>query len=330
MSFLEVVLSAEDGADPPSKLFSNVEIATGYDKVFLTTLKKNRVLATSWVDQFIKTLKSSELQEVDWEVLTGIKRVIQRVDKVGSSEAEKAYSCQMLQKLNLGGRSDPNMAGPKKAPHKQAWTNRVLYGPAEETEHTLTQASVSTLTQEQVKNVATTDLEKKLLEVETKSQVTHKQTRDEMIQELRSMNKKSDQRTKILEEIVKKNDEVTTGLWEYNRHHAGEVEKQTKYIESINERSEAQSEQMSVLQTQNEQISVQQSHMQEYMTQISKTVNDLRAQLCTQPNEDPLEQGYYDVLHETNMDIETDSISRKRNQPSSAAGSSLRDEGSKK
>ena len=54
MSFLEVVLSAEDGADPPSKLFSNVEIATGYDKVFLMTLKKNRVLATSWVDKFIK------------------------------------------------------------------------------------------------------------------------------------------------------------------------------------------------------------------------------------------------------------------------------------
>ena len=72
------------------------------------------MLATSWVDQFIETLKSSELQELDWEVFTGIKRVIQRVDKVGSSEAEKAYSCQMLQKLNLGGRSDPNMAGPKK------------------------------------------------------------------------------------------------------------------------------------------------------------------------------------------------------------------------
>ena len=63
---------------------------------------------------------------------------------------------------------------------------------------------MSTLTQEQVKNVVNTNLKKKQLEVETTSQTTHKQTRDEMIQELRSMNKKSDQRTKILEEIVKK------------------------------------------------------------------------------------------------------------------------------
>ena len=61
--------------------------------------------------------------------------------------------------------------------------------------------------------------------METTSHATHKQTRDEMTKELRVMNDKSDKRAKTLEEIVKKNDEVTTGLWEYNRNHGGEVEK---------------------------------------------------------------------------------------------------------
>jgi len=123
-----------------------------------------------------------------------------------------------------------------------------------------------------------------------------------------------------------KNDEVTTGLWEYNRNHAGEVEKQTKYIESIYERTEAQSEQMKVLQAQNEEISVQQIHIQEFMTQISKKVNELRSQLCTQPDTEN-DQGYYDILGDS-MDI--DKLSRKRSQPSSAAKCSLRDEGGNK
>ena len=325
MSFLEVVLTAEDGAIPPAKLFNNVEVATGYDKVFLMTFKVNLEKATAWVDEFIDNLKKSEIQDDQWEKFTGVKRIIQRVDKAGSSDAEKAYSCQMMKQLNLGGRSDKNKAGPIMAPPKNAWTNRVLYGPSEVTP-TLTQTSVSTLTQDKGKTMITSDLDKKFQDVEDASQATHRQTRDAMIKELKDMNDKANVRAKTLEDIVKKNDEVTTGLWEYNRHHAGEVEKQTKYIASIDERTEAQSEQMKVLQAQNEEISVQQIHIQEFMTQISKTVNELRSQLCTQSESDQ-EQGYYDILGDA---MEIDKSSRKRSQPSSAAKGSLGDEGCNK
>jgi len=130
MSFLEAVLNADDGATPPSKLFKNVEIATGYDKVFLMIFKENLVLATIWVDEFIEKLKFSNIQEDQWEKFTGLKRIIQIVDKAGSSDAEKAYSCQMMKELNMGGRNDQNKAGPIMAPPKNAWTNRILYGPS--------------------------------------------------------------------------------------------------------------------------------------------------------------------------------------------------------
>ena len=83
---------------------------------------------------------------------------------------------------------------------------------------------------------------------------------------------------------------------------------------------------MKVLQAQNEEISVQQIHIQEFMTQISKTVNELRSQLCTQPELDQ-GQGYYDILGDA---MEIDKSSRKRSQPSSAAKGSLSDEGCNK
>ena len=63
---LEVVLTADDGSNPPSKLFNNVEIATGYDQVLLMTSKENLVSATAWVDKFIETLKLSNLRDDQW------------------------------------------------------------------------------------------------------------------------------------------------------------------------------------------------------------------------------------------------------------------------
>ena len=333
MSFLEVVLSAEDGADPPNKLFNNVEIATGYDKVLLMTFKETLDLATDWVDAFIATLKQSQLTGDEWKVLTGLQRVIQRVDRVGSSDAEKAYTCQMLKELNIGGPSHNNVAGPLKAPKKQAWTNRAMYGPSETIDKPQTQTtSVSTLTQDQINNINNNNklantIDQKLKEVETTSKATHKNTRDKMIKELKTMNDKSDVRTKTLEDIVKRNDELTNGLWEYNRKHMGEVEKQTKYIDSINERSKVQSEHMV---EQSEQMVVLQTNMQEFMNHISKTVNELKSQLCTKRSGEYGDQGYYDVLDEDNMNIDSASVLGKRSLPSSAAESSLRDEGGKK
>ena len=65
----------------------------------------------------------------------------------------------MMKELNLRGKSDQNKAGPIMAPPKNAWTNRVLYGPSEVTP-TLTQTSVSTLTQDKGKTMVTIELEK--------------------------------------------------------------------------------------------------------------------------------------------------------------------------
>ena len=55
---------------------------------------------------------------------------MQRVDRQGSSDAEKAYSLSMMQELKIGNQIKESTSGPITAPPKNKW-NRVLYGPAE-------------------------------------------------------------------------------------------------------------------------------------------------------------------------------------------------------
>ena len=71
--------------------------------------------------------------------------------------------------------------------------------------------------------------------------------------------------------------------------------------------------------------------MNEFMTQISKTVTSLReeVQSISYDGDDP--NNYYSQLGQEKMEIENDSIlGFKRSLPSSAARRSLRDEGNKK
>ena len=56
--------------------------------------------------------------------------MIQRIDRVGTSDAEKAYSVSMIKDLNIGGGSQSENMQSNAAPVKQAW-NRVYYGPVE-------------------------------------------------------------------------------------------------------------------------------------------------------------------------------------------------------
>ena len=76
------------------------------------------------------------------------------------------------------------------------WTSRKKSIPQD---HPQTITTVSTLTQDKKNgNLNNTDIERKIQEVETNSQVTQKATREELMKELRVMHSKIDEQTKTL------------------------------------------------------------------------------------------------------------------------------------
>jgi len=107
-----------------------MEIATGYNKVYLLTFKEKIDEATTWIDGFIAKMKATSTTSIQWKALTGHPRVIQRIDRVGTSDAEKAYSVSMIKDLNIGGWSQLDNMRLNASPVKQAW-NRVYYCPVE-------------------------------------------------------------------------------------------------------------------------------------------------------------------------------------------------------
>ena len=90
-------------------------------------MKQNVKEAQNWVDTFIRYLKDMKLPTSEWMSKTSIPSVFQRVNRQGTTDAETAYSEDMLKSLQIGESTDDSL-GPKSSPKKQAW-NRVVYGP---------------------------------------------------------------------------------------------------------------------------------------------------------------------------------------------------------
>jgi len=336
LSFKEMVLTVETKDKSNNKLFNNVEIATGYNKVYLLTFKETLEEATIWIDEFIAKLKINSTTSTQWKALTGHPRVIQRIDRVGTSDAEKAYSVSMIKDLNIGGGSQSEDRQLNVAPVKQAW-NRVHYGPVETEEiiQEQTQTSMSTLTPQEGKNRSMNDIETRFKKFEKTVQSSHNKSREEMLAEIKAMTTQSEIRTKSYEVIVKNNESVVNELLSYTKAQGVELASQKESIASIDKRTIATSDKMDVLDERtiatSEKMDVLNTSMNEFMTQISKTVTSLRDefQSISYDGDDP--NNYYSQLGQEKMDIEKDSIlGFKRRLPSSAARGSLRDEGNQK
>ena len=102
---------------------------------------------------------------------------MQRVDRQGSSDAEKAYSISMMNDLKIGIEANQDNTGPMAAPSTNKW-NRVLYGPSEAAtlqtqDLSKTNTTVSTITQVN-STQQSPGLEEKLKELEATTQTTQK------------------------------------------------------------------------------------------------------------------------------------------------------------
>ena len=84
-------------------MFSNVETASGFDKLFLITTKQHLDIARKWVDDLINAMINEKLTPADMKELIGHDKVFQRVDQLTSTDAEKVYSALMMQDLKIGG-----------------------------------------------------------------------------------------------------------------------------------------------------------------------------------------------------------------------------------
>ena len=157
----------------------------------------------------------------------------------------------------------------------------------------------------------------------------------EMLEEIKAMTTQSEMRTKSYEQIVKNNESVVNELLSYTKAQGIELASQKESIASIDKRTIATSDKMDVVDERtiatSEKMDVLNTSMNEFMTQISKTVTSLReeVQSISYDGDDP--NNYYSQLGQEKMEIDNDSIlGFKRRLPSSAARGSLRDEGNKK
>ena len=128
VTFRQFVLEVTiEGAN--NKIFNNIETSSGYGKLYLLTTKQNLDVARKWVDSTIATMEELPLEESELKEMTGYSRVFRRVDQVSVSDAEQAYSANMLRAQTIGGVTSTKMnVGPTNAPTKKAW-NRIFYGP---------------------------------------------------------------------------------------------------------------------------------------------------------------------------------------------------------
>ena len=95
--FLEVTIEGTN-----IKIFNNVETSSGYGKLYLLTTKQNLDVARKWVDSTIATMEELPLEESELKEMTGYSRIFRRVDQVSMSDAEQAYSANMLRSLAIG------------------------------------------------------------------------------------------------------------------------------------------------------------------------------------------------------------------------------------
>ena len=162
-------------------------------------------------------MKKSDLQKDQWKHLTGYDKVLQRIDGQGSTYELKAYSSSMMTALNIGKDTKNHSVGQKSPPLEQAW-NIVLYGPCDEANNVKSQTSLSTLTQDKNQHPLNhTAFEEKLKELEKTSKQENKDTKNELMNEIRKMTETSAETTKDLKSIINTNDDAMTDLLKYNK-----------------------------------------------------------------------------------------------------------------
>ena len=215
------------------KLFNNIETSSGFGKIYLLTTKQNLDIARKWVDDTISIMDNKLIDAEDLKKMTGHTRVFRRVDQISTSDAEQAYSANMIQALEIGGiTSNVRKSGPSNAPQKKAW-NRVFYGPdMSQTTVKTTEESVSTITNTAL-GITQQVYEDGLKKLQCEQTAATKKHGDDMLYEAREMTARSDERTKTLEAMAERTDMILREVLTTQKSQQKEMEVQHTNMEAM-------------------------------------------------------------------------------------------------
>ena len=288
ITFRELVLTAE-GMEKGTKLFSTVEQGAGSNKIHLVTTKTRQKEASKWADEFTNKMEMISSSAQYWKEQTGFISPPERINRSKATDAHQAYANFLGQTFEKCVGKAEDISAPSSAPQKPSYC-RVVYGNIEGSDKTTTTNITETST-------ITSD--------ETIPQTSIDDFKNNILDQMNQMQKKSEARVDRIENGTKKYDEVLQAIMLHSQQKDKEFE---KYEDRLNLISEVGTSTAAKVDKTSIKVDMTNAKVDKLGLVFKKFIQEMALHGTTNPNNMNAIANLLDEVEEVSMEIDEEVI----------------------
>ena len=298
-------------------------MASGDARIHLVTTKTALDEAQTWMDSFTLKMMETDNTKEYWQQQTGFDGPPHRYDRPTTSEAHIAYANFLDQTFLPMVGSDAESTAPKSAPKSRSYSRVVHDG--QSSVHSRTQVTeVSTLSSEISDSaMVRTTVDNAIKSMQEKASEETTNMKLDLLEEMRQLNKKADDRMDRLEESTISFEHMLRELHTNNTKKDEELEKQERKMEMISRTTKSTATKVDKL---NNAVK---SFVQVMAAVVGAMTSSQHGESGQQALMDISQMLDDEQDSQEDMDLE-ESSNKKRKEPSPGAQDALGGEGSKK